>query len=91
MEMIQANQMLTFPLWQLLAMLAALTLCALIRKSIGMIVVSFVFGVHWVFMQGAKSYTSEGQEYTLMAIFFGLALICVLSIVWHYYKSDHFD
>ena len=91
MEMIQANQMLTLPLWQLLAFLGGLTFCVLIRKSIGMVVVSFLFAIHWVFWQSTKAVKSEGQEYTVMAVFFVLGIVCALSIAWHLYKADHYE
>ena|ERR1043166_9060709 len=91
MEMIDSNQMLTFPIWHLIAFLGALTICTLFRKSIGMIAVSFLFSINWMFWQNSKAIKTEGQEYTLMAIFFGLGLICAISIAWHMYKADHYD
>ncbi len=91
MEMIDPKQMLSFPVWQLLAFLGVLTLCTLWRKSIGMVASAFLFSINWVFWQNAKFIKTEGQEYTWMAIFFALGLVCALSIAWHMYKADHYD
>jgi len=91
MEMIQTNQTLSVPIWQLLAFLGAVTIFTLFRKSIGTIVMAFLFSIHWVFWQNAKALKSEGQEYTMIAFFFALALVCAFSISWHLYKADHYD
>ncbi len=91
MEMISTGQMVSVPLWQILAFLGVLTFCTLVRKSIGTVVITFLFCVHWVFWQNAKVIKTEGQEYTLMAFFFGFGLICALSIAWQLYKADHYD
>ncbi len=91
MEMIDPKQMLSFPAWELVAFLAALTLCTLFKKNIGTIILAFLFSIHWVFWQQAKVVKSEGQEYTWIAIFFGLGVICAISIAWHIYKADHYD
>ena len=89
--MIQANQVVSVPVWQLLAFLAAITLCTLMRKSIGMVLAGFLFSIHWVFLQSVKGAKTEGQEYTLLAFFFAFGLVCALSIAWRYYKSDHYE
>lgn len=91
MEMIQGNLPLAIPLWQLLAFLGALTFCVLIRKSIGIAAVSFLFAINWAFFQDIKGFKTEGQQYTLLAIFFALGLVCAFSIAWHLYKADHYD
>jgi hypothetical protein len=91
MEMIHANQMVSFPLWQLLALLGAVTFCTMVRKSIGSILLVFLFALHWVFWQKQEVLTSDGQEYTMIAFFFGIGLICSFSIAWHLYKTDHVD
>lgn len=91
MEMIQANQVLSVPIWQILVFLGAVTLFTLFRKNIGVIVMAFLFSIHWVFWQNAKALKSEGQEYTMMAFFFAFGLICALSIAWHLYKADHYE
>lgn len=91
MEMIQSSQTLTVPIWQILALLGAITLCTLFKKSIGAVALAFLFSINWVFWQNTKFLKTEGQEYTMMAFFFGLALICSLSMAWHMYKADHYE
>jgi hypothetical protein len=91
MEMINANQVISVPIWQLLAFLGALTLCTLMHKSIGMVLAGFLFSINWVFLQGSKAAKTEGQEYTLLAFFFAFGLICALSIAWRLYKADHYE
>ena len=91
MEMIDPNQTLSVPMWQLIAFLGLLTVCTLARKSVGMIAVGFLFSVNWVFWQKTKVLKTEGQEYTMLAILFALGLICALSVAWHMYKADHYD
>ena len=91
MEMISTTQTTVIPLWQILAFLGALTLCTLARKSIGMVIVSFLFAIHWVFWQHPSPIKSEGQEYTLMAIFFGLGLLSAFAIAWNLYRADHYE
>lgn len=92
MEMISTSQNLTIPLWQLLALLGALTLCTLLRKSIGMVVVTFLFAINWVFWQTPRAVKiSEGQEYTIIAFFFAFGLLTALGIAWNLYKADHYE
>lgn len=89
--MIDPNQALAVPMWQLIAFLGLLTACTLFRKSIGMVAVGFLFSINWVFWGNTKVLKTEGQEYTMMAILFALGLMCALSIAWHVYKADHYD
>ncbi len=91
MEMISSSQTLTVPIWQILALLTAITMCTLFKKNVGAVVLAFLFSINWVFWQNTKFLKTEGQEYTMMAFFFGLGLICAFAIAWHMYKADNYD
>ena len=78
---------LRIPLWQLGAFLFVLTVFIFSRKTGLALLISYIFGLYWIFLNQAR-FMQKGSETIFFIIFFSfLGILLTLILIGFFYRS----